>query len=260
MYLYDARYNSKTKTTYDKLTEIFGMSKSSLASYKSKKRKIKKYYYLVDDDISIKELKELYSTVEYENEVWKVIEGSDGNFLISNYGRFKRIYKSSPDGKFIMPYYITRKVNVNKNKQFIKVKFQNKYKEQSVSRLVAYHFVDIYYESDGWTKKGKSLKYKNYTFDDVVVYHKNGLVYDNYHGNLEFLDREDLAKKTAYKAKGGRTIVAIDALTDEVIDYFRSTRHVEKHLPVSKQAVSDSLNRVWKTNIVGGRYKFVYED
>ena len=260
MYLYDARYNLKTETTYEKLSSMFSISKSNLASYKSKKRKIKKYYYLVDDDISAKELKQLYSTIEFKDEVWKVIEGSDDKFLISNYGRFKRLYKNNPDGKFIMPYYITRKINGNKNKQFIKVKFQNKYKEQSVSRLVAYHFVDIFFEPDGWDKKGKDLKYKNYTFDDVVVYHKNGLVHDNYHGNLEFLDRADLAKKTAHKSKGGRTIVAIDALTNEVIDYFRSTRHVEKYLPVSKQAVSDSLNRVWKTNIVGGRYKFVYED
>lgn len=254
LYLYDARYNLKTKTTYEKLEGMFEIKESVLRNYKSKKNKIKKRYYLIDDKVTIQELREFYNKEKFENETWKIIEGSDDKFLISNYGRFKRIYKSCPEGKFIMPYYINRKVNINKNKQFIKVKFKNEYKEYNVARLVAYHFVDIFREI------GKAIKYKNYNYDDVVVYHKNGLVYDNYHQNLEWLDRHDLAKKTAYKSRGGRTIVAIDAETNEIIDYFKSTRHVEANLPVSKGSVCDSLNKKWRTNIVGGKYIFKYED
>lgn len=257
MYLYDARYNLKTETTYEKASKLLGINEKELKVHKENKTKIRKFY-LIDDDASIKKLKELYSKEIFKNETWKVIEGSDDNFLISNYGRFKRIYKSHPEGKFIMPYFQNRKVNVNKNKQFVKVNFKGIYKEYCVARLVAYHFVDIYYDSDGWTRKGKDLKYKRYNFEDVIVYHKNGLVYDNYHGNLEFLDREDLGKKTAYKSKGGKTIVAINAITDEIIDYFRSTRHVESKLPISKQSVCDSLNGI--RPIVGGIYKFIYED
>ena len=254
LYLYDPRYNIKTETSYEKLEGIFGIKITVLRSYKSKKQKIKDKYYIIDDKTPTKYLKELYSKEIIKNEAWKVIEGSDDNFLISNYGRFKRIYKSSPNGKFLMPYFIDRKNNINRYKQFIKVKFQGTYKEYNVARLVAYHFVDIFQEL------GKAMKYKNYNYDDVVVYHKNGLVYDNYHHNLEWLDRYDLAKKTAHKSKGGRTIVAIDADTNEIIDYFKSTRHVEANLPVSKSAVTDSLNRKWKTNIVGGKYIFRYED
>lgn len=254
LYIYDARYNLKTETTYEKLVDMFEMKKSALQTYKNKKQKIKKIFYLIDNDTTTKELKEFYRKESFENETWKFIEGSNNEFLISNYGRFKRIYKSYPEGKFIMPYFINRKRNINKNKQFIKVKFKNEYKEQNVARLVAYHFVDIFRET------GKAMKYKNYTYDDLVVFHKNGLIYDNYHQNLEWLDRYDLAKKSAYKSRGGRTIVAIDAQTNEIIDYFKSTREVEKNLPISKQAVSDSLNHRWKTNIVGGKYIFKYED
>lgn len=258
LYLYDARYNLKTETTLEKISKLLKIKESDLSRYINTLEKVKRWY-IVDESVDVKELKKLYEKEVFKNEVWKVIEGSDDKFLVSNYGRFKRVYKSSPNGKFIMPYYQTRKVNVNKNKQFIKVKFKEVYKEYSVSRIVAYHFVEIFYDGYGFTSESKPMKYKNKKFEDLVVYHKNGLVYDNYHANLEFLDREDLAKKTSYKARGGRTIVAIDAETGDIIDYFKSTRHVEANLPVSKQAVSDSLNKVWKTNIVGGKYIFEYE-
>lgn len=259
LYLYDPRYNLKTETTYEKASELFETTKGNLASYKSKKIKINKKYYLIDENTSKKQLKEFYSNEKFQNEIWKEIEGSEGKFIISNYGRFKRLYKSTPEGKFLLPYFIATR-NRNKHKQFIKVKFQRMYKEYNVARLVAYHFVDIYYTSDSVVRKSKSDKYKYYNYDDLTVYHKNELIYDNYAGNLEWLDREDLAKKTAHKSKTKGTIVAKDAITGEIINYYRSTREVEKSLYVSKQAVSDSLNHKWKTNVVAGTYIFEYDN
>lgn len=259
LYLYDPRYNLKTETTYEKLQQLFGITKGNLYYYKSKQNKIHKKYYLIDENINLKQIKELYSKEIFKNEVWKEIEGSEGKFLVSDHGRFKRIYGNKPEGKFLLPYFVkTRKCN--KNKQFIKVKFKGIYKEYNVARLVAYHFIDIYYTRDSLIRKSKADKYKYYKHDELTVYHKNEIVYDNSACNLEWLDREDLAKKTAHKSKTKGTIVAKDATTGEIIDYFRSTRDAEKHLYVSKQAVSDSLNRKWKTNIVAGTYIFEYED
>lgn len=253
LYLYDPRYNLKKETTYDKLSGIFGLEKSTLMVKKSRKIKISKKYYIISDETTVQEIRQMYEVEEFKNEVWKFIEGSDETFYISNYGRFRRVYKKHPKGKFILPYYRKKgEEKNNRNKQLIKCKFKGIYKEYSVARLVAYHFVDIYYE-------GKNLKYTNYEFEDLAVYHKNGILHDNYHYNLEFLDREDLGKKTAYRSKGGKTIVAIDALTNEIIDYFKSTRDVERHLPISKQAVSDHLNGKRKNTIAGGRYLFRYE-
>ena len=261
LYLYDPRYNLKRETTYEKLSEVFGKSKNTLMVSKSKRSKLENKYYIIDDKIKLQEIREIYSKEKLENEVWKVIEGSDNKFLISNYGRFKRIFKNNQNGRFILPYFIKRKnKSNNRDKQFIKCQFRGVYKEYLVSRLVAYHFVEIFYESDGWTRKGKDLKYKKYKFDDLVVYHKNGILYDNYHANLEFLDREDLGKKTGYKSRGGREIIAIDVIKKEVVGSFKSTRHVADNLPVSRQAVSDSLNKIRRTNVVGGRYKFEYEE
>lgn len=259
LYLYDPRYNLKTETSYEKLAKLFEVSKNCIASYKSKKIKLHKKYYVIDDNTSLKQIKELYAKEVFKNEVWKEIEGSGGEFFVSNHGRFKRIYKSYPEGKLLLPYFVkTRKCN--KNKQFIKVKFQGVYKEHNVARLVAYHFVDIYYTTDSVIRKTKAEKYKHYDYDELTVYHKNELVYDNSACNLEWLDREDLAKKTAHKSKTKGTIIAKCAKTGEIINYFRSTRDAANHLYVSKQAVSDSLNHKWKTNIVGGTYIFEYED
>lgn len=259
LYLYDPRYNLKTETTYEKMCRLFVKTKGTLQSYKSKNRKVNKRYYIIDENTSKKQLKEFYSKEIFKDEIWKTIEGSEGQFIISNYGRFKKIYKSIPEGKFLLPYFVHKR-RCNKDKQFIKVKFQGEYKEYNVARLVAYHFVDIYYTNDKVIRKSKDRKYKAYTYDDVTAFHKNGLVYDNYAGNLEWLDRYDLAAKTAHKSKTKGTIVAKDAITGEVIGFFRSTRDAEKHLYVSRQAVSDSLNKKWKTNIVAGIYIFEYDE
>lgn len=249
VYLYDPRYNLKELTTYEKLNKTFGMSLSKLSYAKVKKTKIDRFWYILDIKTSKQEFRELYIKEKFHNETWKVIEGSDDKFLVSNYGRFKRIYKSSPDGKFILPFTEQRKLNKNNKKQFIKVKFLGGYAAHNVARVVAYHFVDVFYER-------KHDKYKNKNYNELVVYHKNGMIYDNYHGNLEWLDREDLSKRTVM-TKCKHPIVASDADTGELIGYYNSTRDAAKKLPISKSSVQTAL----KENIVvGGRYIFEYDD
>ena len=253
MYLYDVRYNLKTETTYKKLSEIFGMDIHVLRIYKHKGKRLKKYYHIIDKETPLKEIKKLYSSYKINLEAWKEVEGSNGEYMISNYGRFKKINKSNPEGKFILPFVVKRQKDVYRNKQFVKIRFNGEYKNHSVSRLVAYHFVDIY-DNDFYTKR-KADKYKYYKHDDLVVFHKNGLVHDNYHGNLEWLDRIDLGKITGQKRYHGKSIVAKD-IEGNIIDYFNSTRHAAEHLPISKTSVQSSLN---KGIVVGGIYNFEYE-
>lgn len=245
IYLYDARYNLKTATDYDKLSKLFGMKKNTLMSYKSKMAKLKGFFYIIDDNTSLKEIRELYSGFKIKDEVWKTVEGSNGLYMISNYGRFKKKYKSFPDGKFILPYFRTKTHARHGRSQFIKVVFKNELKEYIVSRLVAYHFVEI------------PSKYKSYSYDELVVYHKNEIQYDNYHLNLEYLNKSELSKKVAHKGSRGNPIAAIDITTDKVIGVYKSTREVEKNLPINRQSVLDSIKQKYNTRIVGNRYMFV---
>lgn len=103
IYIYDARYNIKTPTTYEKLEGITGSKKATLMTIKSKKMKLPrlKYCYIIDDKTSKQQLRTWYERVEFENETWKDI---DETYKISNYGRVKKIYKKYPKGKFMMPY------------------------------------------------------------------------------------------------------------------------------------------------------------
>ncbi|MGL5328950.1 MAG: NUMOD4 domain-containing protein [Peptostreptococcaceae bacterium] len=259
LYLYDPRYNLKTETDYIKIIGLCRVTGATIDLCINKDKKISSRYYVIDESFTKKEIRNLYEKEVFKDEHWKEIEGSEGEFLISNYGRFKRIYNKYPKGKFLLPYFSSKR-SCNKHKQHIKVKFKGVYREYPVARLVAYHFVDIYYTSDSIIKKSKDPKYKKYTYNDVSAYHKNGLMYDNYVGNLEWLDKQDVAKKTAHKSKTKGTIVAIDVITGEIIDYFRSTREVEKNLYISRQAVSDSLNNKWKTNVACGTYIFKYDE
>ena len=162
--LYDARYNMKKHTTYEEVAELLRVDKQYLYNYKAKKQKLPGVKcYLLDIDAPRNEFRELYEKEVFKNEVWKEIEGSDGKYLISNFGRFKRIYKSNPDGKFVLPYFVKNrgKYGDTDNKQFIKVMFRGKYDDYYVSRLVAYHFVEIFYDGDR-VGEGKALNYKNY--------------------------------------------------------------------------------------------------
>lgn len=258
-YLYDSKYNKKKEMTIKEIAEKFETNENVIYSNRSKKQRMQRRYYVIDENIPLSDIKRFYASYEIKDEVWKEIEGSYGEYLVSNYGRFKKIYNKYPKGKFLLPYY-TKKRNVDENKQFIKVKFQGVYKEYSVARLVAYHFVDVFYEFDKLVSTSKDSKYKNCSYDELVVYHKNGLIYDNYSENLEWLDRKDLAKKTAYKGNWKGSIAAIDAQTGEVIGIYRTTREAEANLYVSRQAISDSLNNKRKTNIACGKYIFKYED
>lgn len=92
--LYDPKTNILSETTYEYLMELTGMAKGSLMTSRSKGRKIRSINcYLAKDDLTVQQRREWYEKEKYNNETWKTIKGSDDTFLISNYGRFKRIGK-----------------------------------------------------------------------------------------------------------------------------------------------------------------------
>lgn len=230
LYIYDAKYNLKTITTYEKVADITGSTKNTLASLKCKGKKLPrlKDCYLIDGDTNINQLRRWYEDVKFKNEVWKPI---DDIYQISNYGRLKKKYKKYSEGKFVLPY-----CRIKKYKTKMILKIHNK--EIFVHKLVAQYFVE------------NIFNHKN-------VYHKNGILHDNYHMNLAYISREELGKLTGYKSNKNSSIIAIDNETNEIIDWFRSTREAAKKLFTNRQSISDWLNG--KTKVVSGMYRFEYE-
>ena len=58
-YLYDPRYNLKTETTLESVSKVFRLKESELLEKKDKGEKISRYYYLVDDNTPLKDIKKI---------------------------------------------------------------------------------------------------------------------------------------------------------------------------------------------------------
>lgn len=230
--IYDPRTNVSMETNYDYLQRLTGSSIETLASTKSRRRRIKSIgCYIIDDAVTVKERRELYIKELFPDEVWKAVDGSDATFLISNHGRFKRIYKSGK--KFIMPFI--RKQNEH---LYVKVKFDGEYKQQKVAHLVIYHFSRP-------NKGGLSVR------------HKNGIKTDCFSGNLEYISKENLGKLTGAYSKS-KPVIQLDIDTLEPIDEYRSAREAGRQTFMSYQAVLDNCNG--KTKVAAGSYKFMFLD
>jgi hypothetical protein len=228
IYLYDPRTNILTETNYLYLIDLTNMSYGSLASYKSKGKRLGRIKcYIVDETTTLKQRKAWYAKEKYQNEVWKIIDGSDDKFLISNYGRVKRVYKKFTG--FLLP-------SLYKKARYlvVKVKFHGVYKSYQISKLVAYHFVATPKPGD-------------------VLHHKNLIKTDDYSGNLEYISRNKLGKKTGQLAKS-KEVVQFDRFTGEVLNEYRSAREAGRECFVSYQSVADCCNGKYKSS--GGIYVF----
>lgn len=233
IYIYDARYNLKTPTDYTKLMEITGSTKDVLRSIKCRKIKIPRldYCYIIDENTPKQQLREWYEKVKFNNEVWKEI---DRTYKISNYGRVKKMtYLKHPNGKLMLPYTKSR----YKTKLLIKIHE----KETFIHKLVAEYFVE------------NPNNYKG-------IYHKNGILHDNYHCNLEYASNEKLGKIGAARRNDRSSIIAIDADTGEIIDWFKSARDVAKVLYTNRQSVLDCLNGKIEQTMSGYKFEFEYEE
>lgn len=234
IYIYDARYNLKTPTTWEKLEGIVGTKKATLMTLKSKKQKLPRldYCYIVDDNTPKKQYRDWYEKVKFENETWKDI---DETYKVSNYGRILNMtYKMHPQGKFILTY--PKRGCRTKTSLFIKIHG----KEVRVSKLVAKYFVE----------NPNNLP---------CVYHKNGILHDNYHGNLEYCTTSEIASiASKTRRKNNSSIVAIDSETGEIIDYFKDAPTAANVLYTNRQSVYDSLHGKTKKTYCG--YIFKYEE
>lgn len=216
MYLYDPMTNQTRKTTAKEMSEMTGQDNGSIRSFASRQKKLKRIgVYLSTAEPTIKQRREWYSNEIIKDEAWVEVQGSDGQFLISNYGRVQRVYKHTM--KFILPFQYQDKGFLQ-----VKVRLNGRYKEYKVAHLVAMHYLGPIPEGAG-------------------VFHKNGIRMDNFVGNLEYIDKQTLGKRTGYKAKS-RAVTLYEPETKAFINEYRSVREAARNNPVSYQAIYDHLN------------------
>jgi hypothetical protein len=237
LYLYDPRTNITKETTFEYLEGLTGKPKLTLMSYRSKRKKVGNINcYLVDDTLTVKQRKEWYTAEKYHNEVWKKVEGLDGKYLISNYGRFKRVCKSGKE-YFLLPFL--KKSSGRRDYLLIKLSFNKVGTSYDIAKLVAKHF-------NPGPKPGE------------VLHHKNLVKTDNFSGNLEYISREKLGRKTSGLNNRSKPVVQFDKDTMEVMGEFKSAREAGRQCFVSYQAVMDNCNK--KTKVCGGAYVFMWEE
>lgn len=216
MYVYDIMANQVTEMTVYEIAERFEKKQPTISYYAKKGSIIKGLNVAIfKNKPTIEEKREIYSKLEFKDELWHVIRGSDGRFKISNYGRIKRIYKKSE--KFMLP--VIRKQCGN---LVVKCWFNGEYKSYRVKDLVAAHFL----------RKPKS---------NEVLHHANGIKTDCYAGNLKWIDRSKLGRKTGAISRS-KEVVQLDPDTLEVIAEYRSTRETARKTPYSYQSISDYCN------------------
>jgi NUMOD4 motif len=218
IYLYDPRTNLTTLISVEDLVEMSGHSKTYIKRKIADGKKIKNIgCYVSVEEMSSKQRKKWYESEEYQDEAWKEIIGSDGKFKISNYGRVKRVYKNHES--FMLPYLRKKKGNL-----YVKAMYKNKYSDYKIGLLVAVHFLRE-------PKEGE------------FIVRKNGIITDDYVGNLQFLSKVELGKKYGHKAKS-KEVVQIDKQTGEIINEFRSAREAGRKTNFSYQAILDRCNKV----------------
>lgn len=198
------------------ISEIIDRTPSALSKACSRKAIVKPHNIAIfKSKPSVEEKREMYAKVTFQDEVWHVIKGSNNQFKISNYGRFKRVYKYGE--KFMMP--VIRKQCGN---MVVKVQYNDAYKSYRVKDLVAAHFL----------RKPKPGE---------VLFHSNRIKTDDSAANLKWITRNKLAKISGGMAKS-KEVVQLDPSTFEIIEEFRSTREAARMTPYSYQSISNYCN------------------
>ncbi|MCT4507920.1 MAG: NUMOD4 domain-containing protein [Tepidibacter sp.] len=213
LYLYDPITNIKKETTYKKISGITGYAVDTLASYKSRRKKLKNINcYLMDDTFSEEEVKTLFQNEVIKDELWKDIEDTNGKYQISSYGRTRVLYKNGKI-KILRPY-------IRKGKWLhVKVTVDKKVKEIAIHKLVAEYFV-----------------VNDNPKQNTIVFHESGNIHDNHFRNLTWTNRKSLGKKTGAKSNSV-PVVKIDPITGEVLEEYNSMAHAGRENYLHRETI-----------------------
>ncbi len=148
------------------------------------------------------------------------INGSE-RYQISNYGNIRRKLKNGT--------FKNIKVYCRKSKWMaVKVDWYGKYGEYHVHQIVADAFIGPAPE------------------ENMVLKHKNGMIRDNYAGNLEWTTREELGRKTGGMSRAIH-IEQIDPVTGKVLNWYKSISAAARENYIHKETICMAIRGQLKT-------------
>ena len=171
-----------------------------------------------------------YNPKEEPFDMWRRVPGTK-TYLVSREGGIRKVWKS---GK-VTDLKPQRKLTEKGRSQTVRLTENGKRKEYIISHLVAAAFLPP--KPPG-----------------TVIYHKNGIRFDNHVENLGYITRAELGKKTAHKSKC-RAVFKIDQDGNE-IEIYRSAREAAKKNYMSYQTVIDRCNHKVKNEYFSADYTF----
>lgn len=179
-----------------------------------------------------------------KNEVWRDIQGYEGLYQISNYGRVKRIVKYKNEYcKYYIPLLKTDKIlkciNNSNGYNCVCLCKNNKSKRIYIHLLVANNFLD--------RNNFKYMPYENISeinIDKLEVNHKDEKTNNNIVENLEFCTSKYNANygnrnkkmKEKQTKKYGKRVIQYDT-NNNIIKKYQSIAEVSQHLNVSHTAI-----------------------
>jgi hypothetical protein len=169
--------------------------------------------------------------VDMRAEIWKTIDGYDGRYQVNPLGEVRRVCKRK---NAYMTAYLRR------GGWFVKLSMNRESREHKVAHLVAEAFLPK-------RKEGQ------------VLWHKNGVLSDNFAGNLQWISCHDLGKKTALLADKRRTVAKV-AQNGEAVGFYRSARAAARDNHMSYQTVLDRCNGKVKKPFALDGHNYIFSD
>lgn len=169
--------------------------------------------------------------IDMLEELWRTIDGYGGRYQVNPFGEIRRICRKK----------IVRLAAYNKRGDWIvKLSFERNAKEHLVAHLVAAAFLPR-----------PSSK--------LVLWHKNGVLSDNFVGNLEWISRHELGRRTALLADKRKCVAKVTP-EGEAVAFYPSARAAARANHMSYQTVLDRCNgRVKKPFALDG-HTYVFDE